>query len=153
MSQKSPWESGGPSKILRIVTAVLGKRFLQGWRETRADFGVMYPLARPMVYNVVKDFSSQKLGEVCSYATRYGYHDDKWKDNDVPAFINWHGYGKLTTLEVKAIFEHYEYLEVMRWVAVATIIAIAVDYAWQDKMKICWYNPEQGGWKLDSRRE
>ena len=153
MSQKNPWENKDSSKILRIVTAVMGRRILQGWRETRPNFGQMYKLARPMVYDKVRNFSSQKLGEVCSHASKYGYHHDKWEGNDMPAFINWHGYEELTTAEIQAIFGHKEYLEIMRWVAVVTIICVAVDYGWQDKMKACWHDPEKGGWKLDPRRQ
>jgi hypothetical protein len=152
MSQISPWETEGSSKILRIVTAVMGKHILQEWRENRVGFKSMYVLARPLVYDKVKKFSFQKLGEVCSYASKYGYHVDKWEDNNLPIFINWHGFYELGVTNISEIFSHQDFVEVMRQVAVATIIAIAIDYAWQDRMKECWRNPAATGWKLGPQR-
>jgi hypothetical protein len=143
--EDSSW-ANGPGKILRIATDVVGKRILDGLKpENTRDHLNVYQMLSPTVRKRVQKMTSSKLGEICGYATCWGYHHGgPIEHEDPPGFINFLGYTDMVRDEGKEmLLENGSFLVIMQEIATATLISIAIDITRQDLNREEWVRKQR----------
>ena len=148
MRMKSSWVKG-PKRIVEIATSIVGKKTIEGIKSS-GDHMSTYHMLAPSVLSKVQKMSPEKLGEICGYAGTLGYHTvgsvgqgpgptSEHSQEPPPAFVSDTGYRDLLTdKELGEIFRENSFLEIMERIATLTLIAIAIDIAWQDSRRERW---------------
>ena len=144
------------TEFLTLVRHVMGQKwFLKNTPENCWDLPKVREKNQKRVMDHVHRMSPEKLGWICAHSTYHGMHTRNGIRRGTPRgqrppFLN--EVGLLTTAghDFEMNFPHPDaianrpFRDFMEYVAVATIIAFAIDIVWQDVRQERWGKEDWG---------